>query len=276
MDEKHPLALTFDTEWWGRAHLLTGVELHRDLDRDIARIHDLIELLERHRARATFFVVSDDFGPETLRAIADGGHEIASHSCSHPLFSTLDEAAWRDEVRRSKAVLEEATGRAVVGFRCPSWSVPYGRHLEFLDLLLAEGYEYDSSFCQFETGLYGDRNFPVRPFVHRSRLVEIPLPRIGFPRWPWVGGFYFRLLPSPLLRRFIAAGRPAFLYFHPWEFYRSHGEPGGSRSSLVDRFILNYGRVRNERKLDSLLAALAPRFDFVTMKSTADRRRAAG
>ncbi len=267
---KSKLAITIDTEWWGHANLLAGVERHRGLDRDVEKVHDLIKLLDRHKAKATFFVVSEDFQGEILQTLVEAGHEIASHTCSHPLFTDLDHAAWRQEVRESKQTLERGTGVSVVGFRCPSWSVPYARREEFLDLLLEEGYEYDSSFCQFETKLYGNRAFPAHPFVHGSRLVEIPLPRIGFPRWPWVGGFYFRLMPRPLLRRYISRGAPAFLYFHPWEFYQQSDTPG---LSLVDSFITHYGRKNNQVKLDKLLASLSGQYQFVTMKSVADQLR---
>ena len=269
-EERRKLAITFDTEWWGRAHLVAGVERHRGLARDVAKVHDLIALLDRHEAKATFFVVSEDFQGELLETLIEAGHEIASHTCSHPLFTDLDRAAWRREMRESREALEQATGVPVAGFRCPSWSVPHARHEEFLDLLLEEGYEYDSSFCQFATKLYGDKAFPTEPFVYRSQLVEIPLPRIGFPRWPWVGGFYFRVMPGVVLKRYISRERPAFLYFQPWEFY---GQPDARGLSLIDSFITRYGRKNNERKLDRLLAGLGSQYDFVTMKSVADQLR---
>jgi peptidoglycan/xylan/chitin deacetylase (PgdA/CDA1 family) len=267
---KPRLALTFDTEWWGRANLLRGVERHRGLARDVAKVLDLIELLQRHDAKATFFVVSEDFEGEVLDRLVEAGHEIASHTCSHPLFTDLDRAAWRQEMRQSKATLEQATGVSVSGFRAPSWSVPHARHEEFLDLLLEEGYEYDSSFCQFETKLYGDEAYPTHPFVYRSKLVELPLPRIGFPSWPWVGGFYFRVMPGFVLKHFISRGKPAFLYFHPWEFYEQRDTP---RLSLTDSFITHYGRKGNEKKLDTLLAGLGSQYGLVTMKSVADQFR---
>ncbi len=266
--QKRKLALTFDMEWWGRANLLAGVEKHRGLDRDIEQVHDLIALLDRHRSKATFFVVSEDFQGEILKTLIGAGHEIASHTCTHPLLTDLDRAAWRKEIRESKETLEQATGVPVTGFRAPSWAVPHARHEEFLDLLLEEGYGYDSSFCQFETKLYGNKAFPTRPFVHKSQLVEIPLPRIGFPRWPWVGGFYFRVMPGAVLKRYISRDRPAFLYFHPWEFYR---QPDTPRLSLADSLITHYGRKNNQRKLDTLLAGLGAQYDFVTMKSVADQ-----
>ena len=103
-------------------------------------------------------------------------------------------------------------------------------------------------------------------------MVELPLPRIGRPRWPWVGGFYFRLLPRLLVERYVAAARPPFLYVHPWELYDAPATPG---LSAVDRFILGYGRRTAARKLDRLLAGLGGRFDFVPMRAVADRWRRA-
>lgn len=103
-----------------------------------------LDLFARLGVRATFFAIAEDAaaGASHLRRAVDAGHEIASHSLTHPLpFTSLPQAALRDEVERSKDVLQQACGVAVRGFRAPGFGVsPY-----LLGSLAAAGYAYDSS-----------------------------------------------------------------------------------------------------------------------------------
>ena len=201
--EPHKIGITFDTEWWGRSNLLEGISHHEGIARDTEAAYEVLEMLSELDARATFFIVSDDFSGILLSDIIRQGSEIASHSKTHPLFYETPIEDWRDEVAGSKRELEDQTGVPVRGFRAPSWSVPFEKKDYFLDLLREEDYRYDSSFCSFKTSLYGDPRFPREPQVIGGDFVEIPLPRVGFPDWPWVGGFYFRLIPNLLLTAYV-------------------------------------------------------------------------
>ena len=259
---RFPLALTIDAEWWGRAHLVQGITHHAGLDRDHDAIRRLLDWLAAEQLPATFFVVAADIPGPLLRQIAAAGHELASHSLDHPHFGRLDPRHWDAQLRTSRTLIEDRSGVAVTGFRAPSWSVPWNLHQPFLDGLAAAGYRYDSSFCQFETFLYGDRRFPAQPGFTPSGIYEIPLPQIGWPRAPWVGGFYLRLLPRPLLQAYIRHGQPAFLYLHPWETYPGPGGAGGWRN----HFITHYGRRGYWEKCRSLLRYLRPYCDFVRMR----------
>lgn len=104
----------------------------------------LIELLAELDIRATLFVIGEDAGRQRglLRSLVAAGHEIASHSMSHPEpFRVLDDEALRYEVAQSRAVLTEASGVDVIGFRAPGWDVDQ----RVLDALCAGGYLYDAS-----------------------------------------------------------------------------------------------------------------------------------
>ncbi|TFH18703.1 MAG: hypothetical protein E4H03_14375 [Myxococcales bacterium] len=104
----------------------------------------LMELLEELDIRATMFVIGEDAGEQRtlLRELVSAGHEIASHSMSHPEpFRVLDDEALRYEVGQSRAVLAEASGEDVIGFRAPGWDVDQ----RVLDALRAAGYSYDAS-----------------------------------------------------------------------------------------------------------------------------------
>ena len=104
----------------------------------------LSEALARARLRATFFVVARDAEAHagSLAALIEQGHEIASHSFSHPLaLGRLPAAELAHEVRDSREALERATGSEVIGFRAPNFDVN-GRVVAALE---AAGYRYDAS-----------------------------------------------------------------------------------------------------------------------------------
>ena len=61
--------------------------------------------------------------PELISRIADAGHEIACHGTNHDLIYSLSPDAFRDDVKQCKELLEQQTGREVVGYRAPSFSI---------------------------------------------------------------------------------------------------------------------------------------------------------
>jgi hypothetical protein len=104
----------------------------------------LLEAFAAHGVRATFFVVGRDAVSHAaeIAALAAAGHEVASHSLSHPVgLSALDDASLRREVSESRSRLEQAAGRRVAGFRAPSFDVDE----RVIDLVAACGYLYDAS-----------------------------------------------------------------------------------------------------------------------------------
>ncbi len=187
----------------------------------------LLELLGKHGDRGTFFVLGwvADRHPDMIRTIAAAGHEIASHGWDHRRVTDQAPEAFRQSVRRTKAVLESLTGTRVIGFRAPSFSIVPGYEWA-LDVLLEEGYCYDSSLFPVRRRGYGYPGGRRDPhWIERAggRLAELPpatLRRFGV-TLPAGGGAYFRLLPYGLISAaFRDSGRrgvPATFYIHPWE-----------------------------------------------------------
>jgi polysaccharide deacetylase family protein (PEP-CTERM system associated) len=221
----------------------------------------ILDLLQRHRAVATFFVLGAvaERCPGLVRRIAAAGHEIASHSWSHPRVNRLTPEAFREELRRSKEVLENTAGRAVTGFRAPSFSILPGTEWAF-DVLLEEGYRYDSSLFPIRRPGYGYPAAPSGPHDIRRPsgvLHEFPmatLTRFGV-RFPAAGGGWLRHLPPGLIRAAIrqhgARGLPAMLYTHPWEV-----DPDQPRLPLgpIGRLRHYRGLQRTLPRLEGLLA----------------------
>ena len=104
----------------------------------------LLEVFARCGVRATLFVVGRDAAAQApaLAALAAGGHEVASHSFSHPMaFASLGPAGMRDELEHSRAALEAATGHGVSGYRSPNFDMDRAA----LRVLAECGYRYDAS-----------------------------------------------------------------------------------------------------------------------------------
>ncbi len=190
-------------------------------------IAQLLQLLARHGAGATFFVLGcvAERNPQVVREIAAAGHEIASHGWDHRRVTQQSPEEFRSSVGRTKRVLEDLAGVAVVGFRAPSFSIVPGREWA-LDILLEEGYRYDSSLFPVMRRGYGypgghrDPHWLERP---AGRLAEFPpaILRRWNVNWPAGGGAYFRLLPYRLVQSALAdcecRGVSGTFYVHPWE-----------------------------------------------------------
>jgi polysaccharide deacetylase family protein (PEP-CTERM system associated) len=220
----------------------------------------LLEMLEGHGARGTFFVLGwvADRHPDLVWSIAAAGHEVASHGWDHKRVTHTSPEEFRESVRRSKRLLEDLTGDAVLGFRAPSFSIVPGREWA-LDILIEEGYAYDSSLFPVRRNGYGYRGAPRDP--HRiqrpgGKLLEFPPStlRLGPLQLPAGGGAYFRLLPYGLVARGLdqaaARGVPGTFYLHPWELDAAQPRLAVSRATR----IRHYGGLRRTpERLERLL-----------------------
>lgn len=196
-------------------------------------VDTLLESLERHGARGTFFVLGwiADHRPDVVRAIHDAGHEVASHGYWHERVNTLSRRAFREDLRRAKDALEQVAGAAVSGYRAPNFSIITGCEWAFDDLI-GEGFRYDSSLFPIVRRGYGYPTAPRVPHVitrEGGQLAEYPLAtrRVMGMSIPAAGGGYLRHFPFALIRGAFrhasASGEAATFYIHPWEI--DHEQP---------------------------------------------------
>jgi polysaccharide deacetylase family protein (PEP-CTERM system associated) len=229
-----------------------------------ANTYRLLELLARHGANATFFTLGwvADRCPELVRAIAAAGHEVASHSYWHRRITTLTANEFREDLRRSKQLLEDLVGQPIVGFRAPSFSIVPGVEWAW-DVLVEEGFTYDSSVFPIVRPGYGNPSAPRDPYVISTpsgplRQYPLATASVGALRLPAAGGAYLRLLPQALLHRALREAEerraPAMCYIHPWEI-----DPEQPRLKVgVLTRIRHYGGLRTAwARLDALLATSA-------------------
>jgi polysaccharide deacetylase family protein (PEP-CTERM system associated) len=235
-----------------------------------ASIDALIESLDRHNARGTFFVLGwiAEHRPEVVRAIAGAGHEIASHGYWHERVMTLDRDTFREDISSSKKALEDLIGEEVIGYRAPSFSIIPGVEWAF-DVLVEEGYRYDSSLFPIRRRGYGYPGAPRIPHVIQrpaGRLAEFPLATTSIFRYPVpaAGGGYLRQFPLAVIRRAFREAsercEPATFYIHPWEI-----DPGQPRLSVS---VVN--RLRHYRGLGNALERIdliLQEFSFVSIAS---------
>jgi polysaccharide deacetylase family protein (PEP-CTERM system associated) len=229
--------------------------------RVVPSTRQLMDLLGRHETRGTMFVLGlvAERHPQLVRDLAAAGHEIASHGWSHGRVFTKTPAVFREAVRKSKALLEDLTGRPVHGYRAPSFSIVPGFEWA-LDILIEEGYRYDSSIFPIRRPGYGYPGAPRDPHVLQrpvGSIVEVPPAtlQIAGANLPAGGGAYFRLLPAHLthaaLRQAARRDKPATFYIHPWEL--DGGQPRVAVSALTR--VRHYGGLHTVAgKLDRLLA----------------------
>jgi len=222
----------------------------------------VLALLGSGDAKATFFILGQVAAahPTLVRKIAGEKHEIACHGDRHELVSRQTPQEFRADVRHAKAVLEDITGEPVVGYRAPNFSIGRAQAWAY-EILLEEGFRYDSSIYPILHDRYGDRAAPRFPHeVWRKgdqKLVEFPIgtTRLLGVNFPIGGGGYFRLFPLALTRTGIRRvnareKQPVLFYFHPWEL-----DPDQPRPSMPwrHRFRHYVGLRREEAKLSRLV-----------------------
>ena len=262
--------------------------LPRRVERNTER---LLQILADSGVEATFFVLGwvAERHPQLVRRVVAEGHELASHGSSHLRADRQSPEEFRDDVRRSKRVLEDLGGVPVRGYRAPTFSI--GANSKWAHTILAEeGYCYSSSVYPVKHDLYGTPDAPRTPFSPVPGMLEIPLTSVRMlgADMPASGGGYFRLLPYPLTRGLLHYARrvnrsPAVFYLHPWEIDpeqpRQKSAPWKSRFRHylnLDRTELRLRRLLRNftwRRMDRLFLS-DERGPFPVITSWTDRKQA--
>ncbi|MBI2400015.1 MAG: DUF3473 domain-containing protein [Deltaproteobacteria bacterium] len=232
-------ALSFDIEDWFQVENMKGAIAFRDWDKLELRVarntERILSILKDNDTRATFFILGwiAERCPALVQEIAGAGHELASHGYGHDLVYSLTPGEFREDIRKSKEIIEGLANRKVYGYRAPSFSITKDS-LWALDILKEEGFVYDSSIFPVSFhDRYGFGKCESAPFKWPNGLIEVPLTvyRIRNMTLPLAGGGYFRLLPYMYFKYFFnklnAKNEQFTFYLHPWEI-----DPGQPRVKL--------------------------------------------
>ena len=209
-------------------------------------------MLAARRVKATFFVLGwiAERHEQLVRRIVAEGHELASHGYDHTRVDRLSQSEFREDVLKTKGILESISGTRVVGYRAPSYSIN-DRNLWALDVLGETGHLYSSSIYPIRHDIYGMPEAPRFPFrTTDGGLLEIPITTVEFAgrKLPCGGGGYFRLLPYELFRWGLSRvnindGRSGLFYFHPWEIDPEQPRVEGAPFRSRFRHYLNLSRM---------------------------------
>lgn len=209
-----------------------------------------LDLLDQFATKATFFVLGwiAEQNPRLVREIAARGHEVASRGFYHRSLKNLTNEEFREDLRRTNRVLEDACGQKIIGYRSAE-KLNYEKDSWVFDALAEEGFVYDASFLPTRKS---DKN---KRFAHQNHtngkaIWEFPYStrHLGVGLLPISGGNYFRQIPYTLMRRAVrewheTRDEPFVFYFHVWEL-----DPEQPRISAASA----YNRVRHYRKLDKM------------------------
>ncbi len=259
-------ALTVDVEDYYQVESFADVVSRKDWSRWESRIerstYKLLDMFARHDTRGTFFILGwiAERYPRLVREILSAGHEIACHSYDHQFILNQRREDFRADARRAKMALEDITGVEVEGYRAPTYSI-MEQTLWALEILVEEGFRYDSSIFPIHHDRYGIPNakrFPYVIYCDAGEIIEFPpsTARLAGQNLPMTGGGYFRLLPYSIfqwgLRRINRVeGQSAIFMVHAWEVDPDQPVLPGSRLNIW-RHRINLGLT--ESRLNRLLA----------------------
>ena len=260
--------LSVDVEDWFQVGAFEHTIAREDWDGLELRVGDnvarILDLFDEAGVKATFFTLGwiAERNRAAMRAIVDRGHELASHGYDHARVFTLSRTEFAEDLAKSRAILEDAVGQPITGYRAPSFSIDT-RNRWAHEVLAEHGYAYSSSVAPIVHDHYGWRDAPRFAFdpVPGSELVEIPVTTaiLRGKRLAAGGGGFFRVLPYGFsrwaIRQVNAEGRPAVFYFHPWEV--DPGQPRVAGAPLRSRLRHYTNLSRMAGKLSDLLGDFA-------------------
>ena len=231
----------------------------------------ILDILEERKVQATFFVLGwvGEKNPDVVRRIVRRGHEIGCHGYRHSLVYDMEQDAFREDTRKAKRILEDLAGAPVLGYRAPSFSITK-RSIWALDVLVEEGFKYDSSVYPVRHDRYGYpgfSRFPVTMQTEKGNILEVPPPSLRLLGMilPFGGGGYFRHFPLWFTEWGIRLvnqqeGRGVVVYLHPWEL-----DPDQPR--IPCGRITGFRHYRNQHKTEGRLRALLRRHRFSSFRS---------
>ncbi len=183
----------------------------------------LLDLLEQYQHHATFFILGNvaKKHPELIRKISDAGHEIASHGYHHQAIFDLTPAQVKEDVSSSVKLLEDISGKKVIGYRAPDFSIREYLFEWYCEALAENGLRYDSSLFPMKVIKYGiEKEYSLKIF-NKYHVNEhyLSYMKLGKYKIPFFGGGYFRITPytiTKMLTKNLNHNRAVF-YMHPYE-----------------------------------------------------------
>lgn len=216
--------------------------------------YKLLALFGEHNIKSTFFTLGwvAEQCPALIKAIVEQGHELASHGFSHQRATQMTPEQFKDDVLRSKRLLEDCAGCEIKGYRAPSFSINDSNTWTY-QILADLGFVYSSSTYPIEHDLYGVPNWPRFKYTRPEGIIEIPVPTVrkNNTNTGIGGGGYFRLYPYWFSKRRIdrfhqQEQQPYSFYFHPWEIDPEQPKVKDASAKSKLRHYVNLSRMEDK------------------------------
>ena len=220
----------------------------------------ILDLLDTYGVKGTFFIVgwTAERFPGLVKEIVTRGHKIGCHSYQHQKIYNQTPEEFRRDTQKAKDILEQASGRPVVGYRAPTYSITK-KSLWAFDILQELGFKWDSSIFPIRHDNYGIPDAPRFAYkMPNHNLIEYPISTalLWGRKIPVAGGGYFRILPYWFTRMALKKinqqeKEPFIFYLHPWEV--DPGQPKVSHAGWKSRFRHYHNLGKTEERLHCLL-----------------------
>jgi peptidoglycan/xylan/chitin deacetylase (PgdA/CDA1 family) len=216
----------------------------------------ILDTFKKYNVKATFFVSGEAaeylYNRGLLKEIEIASHEIASHGFVHTDYRTWEYARIREDVCRSKKVLEEYTGKTVIGYRAPQFLL----NEKVVRAVTECGFVYDSSLPDI-SGISAAKilrgvsaNKSLQDALRDSGIREFPIDSIPVVRLPH-GLLWVNLISIGVYKKLFAYQnkKSAVFYLHPFDIIKN------KRRIKMDA-KRKFFYLRNENNIADLLACL--------------------
>jgi polysaccharide deacetylase family protein (PEP-CTERM system associated) len=268
-------AMTVDVEDYFQVSAFESHVLKSQWDSLPHRVADntsrILDLFAQQHIKATFFTlgwVAERY-PQLIHRMIAEGHELASHGYQHIRVTEQNPEEFRQDIRKTKQLLEDIGGQEIIGYRAASYSIG-ASNLWALQILEEEGFQYSSSIYPVKHDLYGMPSAPRYAFTPENtrKLLEVPITTLNIlgRNMPCGGGGFFRLYPyqiSKLAYRYInyVEHQSGIFYFHPWEI--DPDQPRQQNLPMKSRFR----HYLNLKRMENRLTRLLEDFSWDTMQN---------
>lgn len=233
-------------------------------NRVIASTHKLLAILDSHNVKGTFFIqgmITEKY-PELIKEIAVQGHELGSHSYSHETIFAMTPKKFEWELEKSVLPLEDLTGKKVIGFRAPKFSINESIINWYCEALRKYGIKYDSSVFPMEVKVqgYGFSDPNIVKLFNKNGIDQYPMTiaNVYGKQLPIMGGGYFRLYPYWLTKVLSKhnISKESVFYMHPYELDSDEYQAIKQNYQIPIRLTLTQflGRASQEKKLHKLFS----------------------
>ena len=248
-----------------------------NVDRSISLLDGLdvaLNIMNQKRISGSFFVVGEiaEQLSEKLRAMESSGHDIALHNWQHirPTDMTLQD--YREQLIRSKEVLERILGHSVAGYRAPSFGIDDERFAIVNSL-----FKYDSSMIKPQkSAKYGQIHMngftEIFPTIYKCNQFvefEVSTQNIGGVNL-LLGGGYIRMLPWFFMKRmiykYLKTGKTYIMYIHPIDL-SAKSIPNVKHMGLGRYLRTHIGRKNMAQRFETVIQMLEDDgYEFVTFE----------